>query len=233
MAKRKSRLYFTWLTQAAIVAYNQFDPDIPEERIRREKIFNRFMYYPLTKLAENLVNNWDTDYIEEPNQDLQVTVLSYILEALYKFKPESGYKAFSYFTIVGRNYLIMLNKKGYEKAKAKASIDQIDIQRDVHNELHISEERQMKSDFIDLFCDYWDNNITKLFDTQRDIMIADSILYFFRNRERIEKYNKKYLYILIRERTGLKTQYITRVAMKLKAKYEEMYISYSKSGQLF
>lgn len=131
--RKKSNRYFTGITQAAIVAYNKLDSD----NIKREKIFNRFIHAPLAKLAENLVNNWDTDYIDESGLDLQMTVMSYLIEKLPKFNPDTGSKAFSYFTIVGRNYLIMKNKKGYDKLKNRADVLEIDIQRNISTELHI------------------------------------------------------------------------------------------------
>ena len=48
----------------------------------------------------------------------------------------------------------------------------------------------------------------------------------FRTRENIETYNKKALYILIREKTGAKTQYITKVVKQIKKEYETLYLKY-------
>ena len=60
--------------------------------------------------------------------------------------------------------------------------------------------------------------------------MADSILELFRNRVNIENFNKKALYILIRDRTGVKTQYITRVVNTMKNAYVEMYYNYKHTG---
>lgn len=48
-------------------------------------------------------------------------------------------------------------------------------------------------------------------------------------RENIEDFNKKALYILIRERTGLETTNITRVVKTLQRIYEENFIEYERS----
>ena len=46
--------------------------------------------------------------------------------------------------------------------------------------------------------------------------IADSVIELFRRKESLDNFNKKALYILIREMTGLKTQHITRVISVMK-----------------
>ena len=43
---------------------------------------------------------------------------------------------------------------------------------------------------------------------------------------------KKALYILIRDRTGVKTQYITRVVNAMKNAYAEMYFTYKHTGNV-
>ena len=62
------------------------------------------------------------------------------------------------------------------------------------------------------------------------MQVADSVIYLFKTRENIENYNKKALYILIRERTGVKTQYITNVITKVKNIYLKLYDAY-KDGE--
>jgi hypothetical protein len=58
------------------------------------------------------------------------------------------------------------------------------------------------------------------------MLIADSVLELFRVRDNIENFNKKALYILIRERTGLKTQIITKTVNDFKLIYELLYKNY-------
>ena len=76
----------------------------------------------------------------------------------------------------------------------------------------------------------FDVNGESIFKNQADMSVADSVLELFRNRENIENFNKKALYILIRDRTGVKTQYITRVVNTMKNAYVEMYDNYRKTG---
>ena len=80
--------------------------------------------------------------------------------------------------------------------------------------------------------DYWDNNITNIFRRQKDILVADAVLELFRRRMNIENFNKKALYIMIREMTGSNTQHITRVVNQMKRYYVSMMHEFSKVGSI-
>ena len=59
--------------------------------------------------------------------------------------------------------------------------------------------------------------------------VADSILHIFETRESLEQFNKKALYIFIRERTGLETNNITRVIKVLKKIYSQKFLEYEQT----
>ena len=104
--KRTKKQYFTPDTDAAIKEYlassNQDD---------RDEIFKTRIWYPFYKLAENLIHTFKFYYTEVDDlEDLKHEVICFLLEKLDYFKPEKGSKAFSYFSIVGKNYLILYNK---------------------------------------------------------------------------------------------------------------------------
>ena len=80
--------------------------------------------------------------------------------------------------------------------------------------------------------DYWDNNLTNIFKRQKDILVADAVLEIFRRRENIENFNKKALYILIREMTGSKTQHITRIVNMMKKYNSQLMMEFQNTGQI-
>ena len=80
--------------------------------------------------------------------------------------------------------------------------------------------------------EYWENNITNIFRRQKDILVADSVLELFRRRMNIENFNKKALYIMIREMTGSNTQHITRVVNQMKRYYVNMMEEFSNDGSI-
>ena len=116
--------------------------------------------------------------------------------------------------------------------KQKTEVKYIDTSRNIGNEVYEKELRESVSDFFDYYVRYIDANLYKLFAKDREQKIADSITELFRTRHDLYSYNKKALYILIRERTGVQTQYITKVIGKLKLVYKELYTDYVIKGYL-
>jgi hypothetical protein len=224
--KRKNKRYFTKITEIAINAYNNCD-----NQHLKNKIYNRFIHYPFDKLSENVIHTYKTYYFDDPYEDVKANVVAFLNEKIDRFNGANG-RAFSYFTVVARNYLFNENNKNYERMKSRENIDAIDLNRNITNEVINKEIQEEKSDFIDHYVDYIDEHLYDLFLKDRDRAIADSINELFRNRIDLYSYNKKALYILIRERTGVDTQYITKVINKMKSIYTELYYEYNQTGFL-
>ena len=224
--KRKNKRYFTKITEIAINAYNNCD-----NQHLKNKIYNRFIHYPFDKLSENVIHTYKTYYFDDPYEDVKANVVAFLNEKIHKFNGANG-RAFSYFTVVARNYLFNENNKNYERMKSRENIDAIDLNRNITNEVVNKQIQEEKSDFIDHYVDYIDEHLYDLFLKDRDRAIADSINELFRNRVDLYSYNKKALYILIRERTGVDTQYITKVINKMKSIYGELYYEYNQNGFL-
>jgi len=83
---------------------------------------------------------------------------------------------------------------------------------------------------MDEFVEYCYDNLNFIFTNSTDIHVADSVLHLFESRENIENFNKKALYIYIRERTGLPTTNITRVVKTLKGLYETKFSEYANEN---
>ena len=225
---KKSNIYFTQITQFAIIGYNK----ITTNPVRRERIYRRFIYPAFMKMAENLINTVKPTYIDSSFEDLQTDLVTHLTEKLGKFKPESG-KAYSYYTRTSYNYLIGENSRAYKKVKSDSDEFDIDGQRNVVIEMHNDEMRETLQYFMNAYVTYCYDNLNYIFNTTIDIHVADSILHIFENRESIEDFNKKRLYILIRERTGLdvaQTNVITRVVKVLQQIYNDNFIKYEQSN---
>ena len=86
------------------------------------------------------------------------------------------------------------------------------------------------SDFLDVYVEFCTKNIFNIFPKEEDAQIADAILELFRKRESISIFNKKALYIYIREIVDVKTPKITKVANELGDIYKEHYLHYLEHG---
>ena len=224
--KRSKKRYFTEDTDLAIKQYLA-----SSNKAERDHIFSTRIHYAFYKLAENLIHTFKFYYTEVDNlEDLKHEVMCFFLEKLDYFKPEKGTKAFSYFSIVGKNYLILYNNNNYKKKKITTDVMSADEDDGVIRQLGRPERKQDLKDFIDYFTEYVDKHIFTTFKKEKDRKVCDAINILFKRRENLEIFNKKALYIYIREMTEVDTPVITKVTKILKKLYKKLYLEYKETG---
>ena len=224
--KRTKKRYFTEDTDLAIKQYLA-----STDQKERDHIYKHRIHYPFYKLAENLIHTFKFYYTEVDNlEDLKHEVVCFLLEKLDYFKPEKGSKAFSYFSIVGKNYLILYNNNNYKKKKQKVDVLEADEDDGVLHQLGRDQRKQELKTFIDYFTEYVDKYMFTLFKKDKDRKVCDAINQLFVRRENLEIFNKKALYIYIREMTDVDTPVITKVTKILKKLYKKLYQEYIKTG---
>tara|TARA_R110000772_G_scaffold248920_1_gene363073 strand:+ start:542 stop:1258 length:717 start_codon:yes stop_codon:yes gene_type:complete len=224
--KKKSKNYFTQDTEDAIILYNNTESSNVRSNIYRERI-----HYAFFKLTENIIHTFKFYYTEEDNlEDLQHEVITFLLSKLHLFDPTRGAKAYSYFGTIAKRYLILSNQKNYKKRIDAAPVS---ILEDDDNHSYVIDETPSNvrlSTFIDAYVIHCTDNIYKLFPKGDDATIADAILELFRKREDIDIFNKKALYIYIREMVDVKTPKITKIANRLYSVFKNNYIFYLENG---
>jgi hypothetical protein len=224
--RKKSKVYFGTPVQEAIIRYNECSNPAIRNRIYQEHIHAAF-----EKMAENLIHTFKFYYFDYPFEEVKAEVVSFLVMQMPKYKADKG-RAFSYFSVVGKNYLILNNNNNYKKMKIHDDIVKLDYKRNVSSESVNETVNEFNSEFVLQMLEYWDNNITNIFHRQKDILVADSVLELFRKREYLENFNKKALYIMIREMTGSNTQHITRVINEMKKYYLNMLQEFSEVGEV-
>ena len=224
--KGSPRYYFHQGTEDAIIRLNK------ETRAHmKERIYNEHIRTPFEKLAENIIHTFKFYYFDVPSDDVKHEVVSFLYMNIHKFAEGKG-KAFSYFSIVAKNYLILHNNNNYKKMKQHDSEDVMDYKRDPVTELRGKESRSMKMEYIEQLADYWRNNLTTVFKRKKDLDVANSIVELIDMRHNIDNFNKKALYILIREMTGSNTQHITRVINVMKKHHNNLHKAYLTTGSV-
>ena len=224
--RKKSKMYFGTPVQEAIIRYNDGSNPVIKNRIYQEHIHAAF-----NKMAEHLIHTFKFYYFDYPFEEVKNEVVSFMVMQLPKYQPDKG-RAFSYFSIVGKNYLILNNNNNYKKMKIHDKVEVLDYKRNFTSEESVEYVDEFNTEFVRQMLDYWDNNITNIFRRQKDILVADAVLELFRRRENIENFNKKALYIMIREMTGSNTQHITRVINQMKKYYFNMIQEFSTTGDI-
>jgi len=225
--KKNKKMYFDQDVQDAITEYNNENNPIIKNIIYRDNIA-----YALDKLVENIINTFKFSYFDSHFNDVKNDVVSFLVLSLHKYDASKGFKAFSYFSVVAKNYLIVLNNNNYKKLKSHDSIydntEVYSLESNSHNEMGSSSESTLVKEMILFF----DNNIPKLFKKDRDVSIAYSIIELMKEKNRIENFNKKGLYVLIREMTGETTSRITKVINEMKRKYKILIKEFHTKGTI-
>jgi len=201
--KKKSKIYFGTPVHNAIVEYNESDDVAFRHKIYTEEIHAAFL-----KLAENIINTFKFSYFDYPFRDLQEEVVSNLVMNMHKFDSTRGSKAFSYFSIIAKNYLILNNNANYKKMKSHDDISVMNGYGAVDEEIETSKTTEI----FDKTVEYLDERLERLFPKEKDRRVAESILYLCQNKDQIDNFNKKALYIMIREMTDVQTAKITQVS---------------------
>jgi hypothetical protein len=223
---KKSIDYFTLDTQQAILEYR-----LETSQAKRNQIFNEKIYYAFYKLAENIIHTFKFYYTEVDNIDeLKHEVIAFLLEKLHLYNQDKG-KAYSYFGTIAKRYLIVYNNNNYKRLKGKAHVEEVDNDKTITNELVLTQPQYLEgANFIDLFIKEIDDNLLELFPKAQEARVGDAILELFKRRENIDIFNKKALFIYIKEITDAPTPVITKVIKILKEIYKEMLNDYLEKG---
>jgi len=224
--KKGSNYYFTQETEDWIVKYNE-----EKESYLRNNIYNEHLKYPLEKLVENVFNTFKFEYFLDDPLDVQREVLSFIMLNLHKYKGDKG-KAFSYFSIVAKNYLILNNNKNFKVKKIYQDIDEVEEVYDIQDETENRNQHDSTEEFVDLMYSFWEVKIPNIFEKKRDLQIAYSIIELFRYIDVIDVFKKKTIYMMIREMTGYTGQHITPVLNKMKPIQQRIYDDFLTIGKI-
>lgn len=217
---KNKKNYFTQETEDAIVLYNNTtDP------VLKSKIYEEQIHYAFFKLTENIIHTFKFYNTEvDKLTDLQQELIIFLLTKIHLFDPTRGSKAYSYFGTAVKRWLIVYTKKNYTK-----KLNIIPLEGTSQDEQYASSDLDPKykdklSNFMDQYVEYCSKNIYELFPKDEDAKVADAVLECFRKRDELDVFNKKALYIYIREMIDVKTPKITKVAERL---YKIFKISYS------
>ena len=222
--KGSPRYYIHQGTEDAIIRHNK------ETRPHmRERIYNEHIRTAFEKLAENIIHTFKFYYFDTSSEEVKHEVISFLVMNMHKFKEGKG-KAFSYFSIVAKNYLILNNNKNYKMGKIHDKIDVLDYKRNIVGEVSGEDRSEVNNLFVQELIRFWEYNLPYVFRREKDIKIADSVLHMFRMKENIENFNKKALYILIREMTGANTQHITRIVNVMKKYNKRLITEFERDG---
>lgn len=224
---KKEKIYFSKKTEEAIIEYNK-----EVDNTKRNEIYETKIKYSFEKLVENIFNTFKFTYFDNSPLEIQKETVSHLVSNIHKFEAGKG-KAFSYFSIVAKNYLIFHNNNNYKRYNQHVDISETPSESSVCLQTEDAHHKDVQTqEFMKLLVNYWEKNVSKIFTKSKDLNIAYAVIELFRNCDRIENFNKKTLYLYIRELSNCKTQQITKIINKMK-NYQNLIVkNYCDNGSL-
>jgi DNA-directed RNA polymerase specialized sigma subunit len=212
-ARRKNH-YFTSDHEEAIIKYAN-----SHNQRERTELYVEYIRPAFNEMVDKIVFTYK--FTNLPNCDsLREECKIWLMTILDKYDPAKGSKAFSYFSVITKNWFIHKVKKQQKRNKREVNFDNISKSYEEEflstSESYVTnreEEEFWKSFYTELKS--WDATQMK----ENDLKVYQAINILFESKEEIDIFNKKAIYLYLREITGLNTKQIVNSLKKFRKKY--------------
>jgi hypothetical protein len=216
--KKQKRRYFTKEHENAIVEYARTD-----SHSRRSELYISFIGPVFNEMVDKIVYTYK--FTSLPNIDsLKEDCKIWLTTILDKYDPTKGSKAFSYFSVVTKNWFIHKIKKNSKKFRTEISYEELletgshELKRTASTSENYLDLR-LEKEFWELLkgnLDTW--NTDKLKENEKKVLEATKII--IDSVDQLEIFNKKAVYLYLREITGLNTKQVVTNLKRIREKYK-------------
>ena len=212
--KKKGNHYFTKDTEQAIIDYCN-----TECHSIRTKLYVEHIQPSFNELVDKIVYTYkftNLENIEVLKDDCKV----WLTTILGKFDPSQGTKAFSYFSVVTKNWFTHKAKKQTKKNQREVGYDDMIKEIDIINaskETTFLEHQENQQFWVNLLgeIESWEKFCVK----ENEKKVLDAVLLLMNSIEQIDIFNKKAVYLYLREITGLNTKQIVSCLNKMRVRF--------------
>ena len=212
--RRKGKQYFTKEHENAIIKYVASN-DIRE----RSYLYNEFIGPVFSEMVDKIVYTYK--FTTLPNiTSLQEECKVWLVTILPNYNPEKA-KAFSYFSVITKNWFIAQTKKQNKKRRTELEIvEQLPKELELKylstaNPYPKRREHEEFFNFLKNEIDTWEHEKMK----ENEEKVLNAVRILFESAEDIEIFNKKAIYLYMREITGLNTKQVVNNLNKMRVKY--------------
>jgi len=216
VAKKKSNknYYFTKVHEEAIILYAS-----KNDREIRTQLYITYIGPAFSEMVDKIIYTYK--FTTLPNIDvLKEECKIWLTTILDKYDPNRGSKAFSYFSVITKNWFIHKVKKNTQQNKRE--IKYHDISRDLEQE-HLSTQNSYEQDreeqefwlYLWKEINVWEQENLK----PNEERVLKAVCILLKHSNEIEIFNKKAIYLYLRELTGLNTKQVVNNLNKLRIRY--------------
>jgi hypothetical protein len=221
--KKSKNLYFTKEHEKAIIEYAK----CRDIKVRSE-LYIEYIQPAFNEMVDKITYTYK--FTSLPNIDyLKDDCKIWLTTILDKYDPNRGSSAFSYFSVITKNWFIHKVKKTAQQRKRETNYE--DLFKDIENERMVVENeyestRQEKEFWLNFYQEMqsWDTDGLK----ENEKKVLDAVQMLFENVDDIEIFNKKAIYLYLRELTGLNTKQVVNNLKKMRIKYGAFKVKWHK-----
>ena len=212
--KRRNNHYFTQVHEDAIVRYA-----ITTCQREKTELYIQFIRPAFDEMVDKIVFTYK--FTNLPNCDsLRDECKIWLMTILDKYDPNKGSKAFSYFSVITKNWFIHKVKKQQKRNRREVDLD--NVSKSYEEEFLSTEESYITERLHDEFWSSFYNELSSWDPEQmkeNDLKVYKAINILFESKDDIDIFNKKAIYLYLREITGLNTKQIVNSLKKFRKKY--------------
>ena len=212
---RKKNHYFTSVHEEAIVKYAN-----TEDRELRSKLYIEYIQPAFDQMVDKIIYTYrfttlpNIDYLKDDCKVWLTTILN-------KYDPNKGSKAFSYFSVITKNWFIHKVKRTQKRNRTEVFMEDMlnQLEEDLVSDEPTYYEKRSEMEFwgsLNQEIDTWNSFMLK--ENEKKVLMAVRIL--LDSADTIEIFNKKAIYLYLREITGLNTKQVVNNLNKLRKRYK-------------
>lgn len=204
-----------------------------ETQEEKDKIFNKHLRYPFTKLVESIIRRYKLYPPDETYEETFNDTMSFLITKSSCFKPESNFKAYSYLGTIAKNYLIF-KLTSYTKNRNR-NIDYDVVQDSFQDNIEYSYNNPLRRESVaEELIEGIIEKIDKILESKKDELTVNErkVGYAMRNlfsnwtelfvHIGSNKFNKSSILLYLKEATLLPTKEIREASKRYKNAYLDL-----------
>jgi len=209
-------MYFTQVHEDAIVKYCS-----TVDLRKKEELYMALIRPAFSQMVDKIVYTYRFTNLPDI-EDLREECKGWLVTILAKFDPNKGSKAFSYFSVVTKNWFIHKVKKNKKRLEREISFEAVDydLERDLIDKGESYQDKEVRKELIANLrreMETWQVDFSK----PAEKKVYDAVIVLFDSADEIEIFNKKAIYLYLREITGMNTKQVVTQLNKMRKKYRE------------
>jgi hypothetical protein len=209
-------MYFTQDHEDAILRYCT-----TEDRPEKEYLYEKWIQPAFNQMVDKIVFSYK--FTSLPNIDeLRMECKVWLTTILDKYDPNRGSKAFSYFSVITKNWFIHKVKRNTKRLQREVPYEEAELELQttfVDPGDHYYQERVSREFWQKLWGEIESWNVD--FEKESEKKVYEAVKIILSSVDDIEIFNKKAVYLYLRELTGMNTKQIVTQLNKMRGKYRD------------